>query len=160
MTNRLIEGNWNWVEPTHGLRDEVLNLLSDSDLAYSPGGTNPTFGAVIREFGEVEHAYVESFKHFTQNFDYRHPDPTIATSVERLKAWFKTLDADMKAAIDVLTDAEIDSKTIARAGGWEAPITMQLDIYLQACLIFLGKAAVYARALNKPLSKDYSDWIG
>ena len=160
MTNRLIENNWNWVEPSHGMRDEVLNLLSDADLAYSPGGANPTFGGLMREFGEVEHAYLESFKHFTQNFDYRHPDPTIATSVDRLKAWFQTMDAEMKTSIEALTDAEIDSKTIARAGGWEAPITMQLEIYVQAILIFLGKAAVYTRALNKPLSKDYNEWIG
>lgn len=160
MANRLMQGTWGWVEPTHGMRDEVISQLSDADLKFSPGGSNMTLGALIREFGETEHAYVESFKTLKQDFDFRHPDPAMATSVERLKAWFKTLDADLKAAVEAFTDADLDSKTIARGSGWEAPISMQLEIYVQALLIFLGKASVFMRALNKPLSKDYTDWIG
>lgn len=160
MANRLMEGTWGWVEPTQGLRDEIVNQLTDAELAFNPGGTNKTFGELLREFGEVEHAYVEGFKAFKQDFNYRHPDTTIATSVERLKAWYKTLDADLKAAVEAYTDADIDSKVVKRDSGWEAPIETQLEIYVQAMLIFLGKAAIYARALNKPLSKDFTDWIG
>jgi hypothetical protein len=160
MTNRLMQSTWGWVEPTHSLRDGLLNQLSDADLAFTAGGSNMTFGALFREFGEIEHAYVESFKTLKQDFEYRHPDPAVATSVERLKAWFAQLDADMKTAVEGFSDADIDGKTIARGSGWAAPIEMQLEIYVQALLIFLGKASIFARALNKPLAQDYIEWIG
>ncbi len=158
--NRLMEERGSWVEPTHALRDHVMGLLDDADLAFNAGGSNATFGALIREFGEIEHAYVESFKTLKQDFSYRHPDVGIAASVDGLQTWFKQLDSEMKTTLEAFSNDDLDSKPIARAGGWDAPISLQLDIYLQAALIFLGKAAIYARALNKPLSSDFKDWIG
>lgn len=160
--NRLMQegSTWTWIAPTHGLRDDALALVTDADLAYHPGGANLTLGALIREWGEVEHSYLEGFKTFKQDFDYRHPDPTIANSIDRLNTWLKTMDADMSAAVSALTDADIDGKPIMRPGEWPAPIEMQLDIYLQAILIFLAKLAVYLRGLNKPLPQNFVDWIG
>lgn len=109
--------------------------------------------------GEVQHAYLESFKTFTQTFDYRHPEPAVASSVSRLQAWFAQMDADMKATLEAMSDADIE-KQIKRASGFEMPVTIQADVYLQALLIFLGKAAVYFRAAAKPLPEGFVDWIG
>mgnify|MGYP001251398298 CR=1 FL=1 len=160
MANRLMQGTWQWIQPTHEMRDEVLALLSDADLAFSPGGSNMKLGELIREWGEIEHAYTEGFKTFKQDFDYRHPDPTIATSSDRLKTWLKALDADMAATVEAYTDAEVDSKPIMRPGDYPAAIDMQVNIYLQALLIFLSKLSVFLRAANKPLPPALVDWIG
>jgi hypothetical protein len=44
------------------LRNQMLDVLTDDDLTTAFGGATPTLGALCREIGEVEHAYVESFR--------------------------------------------------------------------------------------------------
>ena len=29
---------WPWIEGSHGMRSQLLDILSDADLAFSPGG--------------------------------------------------------------------------------------------------------------------------
>jgi hypothetical protein len=36
--NRYMQEKWPWIEGTHGMRSQLLDILSDADLAYSPGG--------------------------------------------------------------------------------------------------------------------------
>lgn len=156
--NRLITGKWTWIEGSHPMRTEWLASLTDADLAFNPGGQAMTLGELYREMGEIQHSYTESLRLFKQDFSYRHPDPSIATSVDRLKAWFAQLDDEMKAAVSALTDADVDTRTIER--GFPAGIEQQLDIYLQALLIFAGKASIYWRIMNKPLPQNMLEWIG
>jgi hypothetical protein len=40
------------------------------------------------------------------------------------------------------------------------PVELQLDVYLQALLIFLGKATIYLKAMNKPLPQPIQEYIG
>lgn len=40
------------------------------------------------------------------------------------------------------------------------PVEMQLDVYLQALLIFFGKVAIYLKAMNNPLPKTVQEYIG
>ena len=39
-----MDEKWSWIEGSHELRDEILQALSDADLAYSPGGDNMPIG--------------------------------------------------------------------------------------------------------------------
>ncbi len=39
-------------------------------------------------------------------------------------------------------------------------VELQLDVYLQALLIFLGKATIYLKAMNKPLPQQIQEYIG
>ena len=50
-------------------------------------------------------------------------------------------------------------RTIDR-GGFSMPVELQLDVYLQALLIFLGKATVYFKAMNKALPQNFQEYIG
>lgn len=156
MNEKLAE-KWSWAAASHGLRDEVINALTDADLAFTPGGDAMTLGALCREMGEIEKAYADSFKNFTQTFSYRHPDQAVATSIEALKAWYKQLDGEAEAALGTAQD---ENQIIKRDSGYEVPLSMQLDIYIQAILIFLGKATIYLRAMKKPLSSDMIAWVG
>lgn len=157
--NSLIENKWSWVEGTHGMRSQLMGILSDADLSCSPGGQNMTLGALLREIGEIEHAYVQSFKNFKQDFNYRNTEAGLDTSVERLSAWFQSLDDDMKTTLSAMSEADT-KKEIERPGGFKAPVEMQLDIYLQALLIFFGKATIYLKAMNKEIPQSIQDWIG
>ena len=155
--NRIMNEKWPWIEAAHGMRSQLFNILSDADLAFSPGGQTMTLGALCRQMGETEHAYIQSLKTLKQEWSYRHSEADVASHIARLKAWFQTLDDEMQATITTFWD-EDGNKTIDRGG----PVTVefQLDVYLQAVLIFLGKATIYLRAMNKQLPPFFEEYIG
>lgn len=84
--NSIMEEQGPILKQTQALRNQLMEILTDEELSYSPGGTNPTLGGLCREMGEVQHAYIESFKTFQQDFSYRHEEPGLEDSVERLRA--------------------------------------------------------------------------
>ena len=147
-----------------GLRTDLMVTLSDDDLAFDLGGSTPTLGVLCREIGDIEHAYVESFRSFTQDFGYTNPDPKFETSVADLVAWFADLDRELLAAVDALTEADIAGRRIVRGDFSEdffSPLPrQQLDIYREALLIFCGKVSVYLQAMGRPLPGYWPDWIG
>jgi hypothetical protein len=156
--NRYFQEKWPWIEGAHYLRLEVLNTLQDTDLRFTPGGQNVTLGVLLREIGEVQHAYNESLRTFKQDWSYRNAEPGLDASTTQLKAWYDTLDADTKATVEALTDDDL-RKTVDRNGA-PMPVEFHLDAYLQAQLIFLAKAAVYLRAMNRPLPGPMAEYIG
>ena len=155
--NRIMNEKWPWIEAAHGMRSQLFNILSDADLAFSPGGQTMTLGALCRQMGETEHAYIQSLKTLKQEWSYHHPEADVTSHVARLTAWFQTLDEEMQAILTTFWD-EDGNKTIDRGG----PVTVefQLDVYLQAVLIFLGKATIYLRAMNKQLPPFFEEYIG
>jgi len=154
--NRFAQEQWSMFEGTHKMRDGMLDTLSDADLAFSPGGTNLTLGALCREMGEVEHSYLESIKSLKQDWSYHNTEPGIAGSVSRLKAWFQSLDADFTKTVTSMSDDDM-KKNIDR--GFPVSVEVQLQIYLQALLIFFGKATIFLKAKGKPLTKEVKEWI-
>ncbi len=160
--NRYMQEKWAWIEGTHGMRTHLLDTLSDADLAFNPGGTNLTLGELCREMGEVEYAYIQSLKTCKQDWSYHNTEEGLASSVARLKAWGEKLDEEMKAVVAAFSDEDL-AKTVERGsegGSFPAPIEMQLDIYLQALLIFFGKVAIYLKAMDRPLPENIQAYIG
>ena len=129
------------------LRVQLMDSLTDEDLRYSAGGENAAAGRAVREIGETEHAYIQSFKTFTIDFSYRNPEPGLETSVARLTAWFQALDAELEATIAALSEEDVKTRQIDR-GGWCIPPLIQLEIYKEALLIFYGKVSVYLKAMG------------
>ena len=140
------------------LRDELMTVLDDEDLAFSPGGSNPTLGELCRELGETLYAYAQSFQAFKVDFSYRSDDDSYLSSVARLQAWYKQLDAELEANLEAVTDDDVANRLMDR-GGYEVPVHISLDIYREALLIFAGKVSVYAKAMDKPLTQMWTDWI-
>jgi hypothetical protein len=155
--NRFMQEHWPMVEGTEGMRTELLDTLSDADLAFNPGGQNITLGALCREMGEVEYSYIQSFKTFKQDWSYHNTEAGLETSVSQLKDWFQRLDDELKVAATALTDEDL-TKTIDR-NGYRMPVEYQFQAYLQAMLIFFGKATIYLKMMNKPLTEKIRDWI-
>jgi hypothetical protein len=158
--NSYMQGTWEWVKGTHSLRLALLDLLTDSDLAFTPGGQAMPLGALCRECGEVQHSYIESLRHFTQDFStWKHPDPTITGSVTHLREWYTAMDSEMEAVLGAMSEDDL-KKMVNRGGGFELPVTIHMDVYMQALLIFLGKATIYLRVMNKSIPQNIADWIG
>lgn len=154
--NRFAEEQWPMFEGTHKMRDGMLDTLSDADLAFSPGGANVTLGALCKEMGEVEHSYLQSLKNLKQDWSYRNTEPGITGSVSRLKAWFQGLDAELGKLVKGMSEEDM-KKSVDR--GFSVAVEIQLQIYLQALLIFFGKATIFLKAMGKPLTKELQDWI-
>ncbi len=156
--SRYVDEKWPWIEGTHGMRTQLLDILGDADLAFNPGGQNMTLGMLLREIGDIEHSYTQSLQTFKQDWSYHNTEAGVESSLTQLKAWYQMLDDEMKATVSALSDEDF-TKTVDR-GGFGMPVELQLDVYLQALLIFLGKATIYLKAMNKPLPQQIQEYIG
>ncbi len=156
--NAQIKEFWDLNRMYTPLRDELLEAITDEDLAFTPGGGNPTLGELCRELGETQYAYAQSFKTFQVDFSYRTNDDAYLTSIAKLKTWYKQLDAELEAALEAVTDEDVAEKQMDR-GGYMVPVHISLDILREALLIFYGKVSVYAKAMDKPLTQMWRDWI-
>jgi hypothetical protein len=153
-----MQERWPWIDGSHTMRAQAMELLDDADLAFNPGRQNMTLGALCREIGEIERSYLDSFKTLKQDWSYRNGEAGLEGNVARLQVWYTTLDDEMKAVVSAFTDDDL-AKTIDRGGyGWT--VETQLEVYLQALLIFFGKLTVYLKALGKPLPKEFQSYIG
>ena len=144
------------------LRDQLMAMLADEDLGYRVGGENPTLGALCREIGEIQRSYIESFKTFSLDFGYRNAEPRLEASVSALSSWYTELDGELKAAIQGLSEVDVEQRTIDRTDfpGFTPVLRVQLDIYREALLIFYSKVDVYLRALEKKPTEQWRKWIG
>jgi hypothetical protein len=155
--NSLMSEHAELLADTQGFRTAMLDLLTDADLAYALPG-NPTLGELCREMGETEVGYIGSFARFEHAWGYHHDDPSVMTSVDVLRSWYASLDAELHSALEALSEEEIATKRL-RGGGW-ASVTKEFHLYREALLIFYAKCGVYLRALGKPLSEAWIDWMG
>lgn len=145
---------------TADLRDQLFDMITDADLAYKLPGQNPTLGALCEEMGRYQQIYSQSFKTFTMDWKYHNPQPDAATSVASLKAWFKTLDAELVEALSSLSEDDVRNKQIDRGHGFTPSPYVQFQIYREALLIFYAKASVYLKALERSVTAQWRSWIG
>ncbi|GMQ79134.1 MAG: hypothetical protein BMS9Abin02_1692 [Anaerolineae bacterium] len=157
--NSIISEHYSLFELYQALREQLMEILSDSDLSYSPGGNNPPLGELCREIGEIETSYIQSFRNFKQEFNYRNSEPGLTSSVSSLREWFEELDSELKSTISDLSDEDLRSRLIDRGNDFQVSPRIQLEIYKEALLIFYGKSYVYLKAMGKELSQQWQDWI-
>lgn len=146
------------------LRNQLMELLTDDDLAFRPAAGTFRLGELCREIGDIEHSYVEALRTFRQDFDWRNHDPRMEHSVAALTKWYAILDQELLDAIQSLTEDDIANRRIQRDDfGVDdfAPLAAQeLDIYREALLIFYGKVSIYLRAMGRELPSHWTAWIG
>jgi hypothetical protein len=157
--NSLIESEF----PLHlaqRVRYDLLDVLTDVDLAYKLPGDNPTLGELCREFGEIEHSYLQSFKTFRLEWASGSAEPALAGSVAALRAWWRALDDEFESVVRGFSEDDLHQKQIDRGGGFTPSPFVQFQIFREAILIFCAKASVYAKALQKYVSDDWQRGIG
>jgi len=155
--NKFVQEHGGMYHETQVMREQLMDILSDSDLAFTPGGANPTLGEICKEMGEVEYSYIGSIKLLKHDWSYRNAEPGLAGNVSQLKAWFTKLDDQLKVAMEGLNDEDL-TKTIDR--GWPVNMGTQLHVYREALLIYYGKIAVYLKAMGKTMPQQWQEWIG
>jgi uncharacterized damage-inducible protein DinB len=155
--NRLIEEE---LPGNLDLRDQLLELITDQDLAYKLPGDNPTLGQLCEEMGRIQQIYAKSFRTLEMDWKYRGSSPQAPNSVAALVAWFAALDAELLAALSELSDDDLESKQVDRGHGFNPALFVQFQIYREALLIFYAKASVYLKALGKPYNQHWKAWVG
>lgn len=158
LMNSLIENYYPTFELYQSLRAQLMEIVTDEDLLFDPGGENMTLGALCRQIGETEYSYIQSFRTFRQDFEYRNELPGLSESVERLATWYEALDKELKEAVAVLSEEDLASRTIDR-GGFDVSPMIQLEIYKEALLIFYGKADIYLKAIGRRPPEQWAMWI-
>jgi uncharacterized damage-inducible protein DinB len=155
--NTFVQQHGEVYHETQIMREQLMDILTNADLAFTPGGANPTLGELCKEMADVEASYIGSIKLLKQDWLYRNPQQGLAQSVDQLKSLYKKLDEQLKTTMEGLSDEDL-KKTIDR--GWPITVGTQLHIYREALLIFYAKVAVYLKAMNKTMPKQWQGWIG
>ena len=138
-------------------RDELMELLGDADLDYTPGGGNPSLGQLCAELGQTQAAYVRSFETF--KIDFASDGEAMPATVAGLKDWYARLDEELEAALRGISDEDAATRQVDR-GDFQVPVSINLDLLREALLIFCGKVSVYIKAMNKPLPPVWEMWFG
>lgn len=155
--NRLMEEYIPLLGHYQKLKHQMLEILTDAELGHTIKGS-PSLGELGKQIGETEQSYVNSFKTYQLNFDYKNPEPAMAKSTSALSTWYGSLDAELKTILEAFSDADLEGIRIDRHG-WPVPIQQNLDIYKEALLIFCGKAWVHLQAMGKTLPEQWADWL-
>ena len=145
------------------LRNELMETLGDADLSYRLGGETARLGVICREIGGIEHAYVESFRTFRQDFSYRNSDPELEHSIAALNAWLAELDRELMASVEALSEADMSPPHHPwrlRRGLLLTPSEDAARCLSRGAAHFLRQGRVYLRALGRPLPGHWRDWIG
>ena len=144
----------------HSMRDHLLTLVSDADLAYELPGRNPTLGEILVELGNVQGVYTHSFATFTLDWSHRQLAPPEPMSVAGLRQWFDAQDAAMEEALSRFSTDELHVDRIDRGHGFVASPFVQHQIYREAVYIFYGKLSVYLNALEIDAGPEWAAWVG
>ncbi len=155
---RFIQERWPWLEEARGMRSQLLDVLSNADLSFSPGGQNMTLGALLRRMGDLEHSYIQSLKTFKQDWSYHNTEAGLESDITRLKVWFQALDDEMLETISAFSNEDL-TKRVDR-GGFNSTVEREVDHYGEALLIFFGKATIYLKGMNKPVPESIENTIG
>ncbi|MBI1276677.1 MAG: hypothetical protein GC179_00980 [Anaerolineaceae bacterium] len=142
------------------LRDQLMDMLSDGELAYKLPGNNPTLGELCEEMDQIQQVYTHSFKTFRQDWAYRDSNPETPNNLASLKVWYKKLDAQLLEALSGLSEEDVHTKQIDRGHGYTPSPYVQFQRYREAILILYAKASIYLKALEKPYSDEWKAWVG
>lgn len=148
------------IGPHHQMRDHLLTLVSDADLAYRLPGQNPTLGELLVEMGDIQGVYTHSFETFDLDWAHRQLPPPEPITVDGLRAWFDAHDDAMRRALSRFTDEELRVDRIDRGHGFVASPFVQHEIYREAVYIYYGKLSVYLKALERDAGEEWAAWVG
>ena len=144
----------------HSMRDHLLTVVSDADLAYDLPGQNPTLGEVLVELGDIQGVYTHSFETLRLDWTHRQLPPPSPITIAGLRAWFEAQDDAMSGALGRFSQEELRVDRIDRGHGFVASPFTQHEIYREAVYILYGKLSVYLKALERDAGEAWAAWVG
>ena len=65
-----------------------------------PAAITRRWASSAGNWAKTQYAYARSFENFEIDFSFRTNDDSYAKSVDKLKAWYAQLDAELEAAVE------------------------------------------------------------
>ena len=82
--NEVMEKQFKLLKIYQPMRTEILAALKDKDLTFQPKNS-PSVVEICLQIGEWQQSYIDGFKHFKQDFDYRNSDTELRKTVDATK---------------------------------------------------------------------------
>lgn len=98
----------------HSMRDHLLIVVSDAELAHILPGRNPTLGEQLVELGDTQGVYAHSLATFSLDWGHRQRPPPAPITVASLPAWFAAHDDAMNRAMSRFAEEELHVDRIDR----------------------------------------------
>src|SRR5207244_13403079 len=112
---RSLQERWPWFQEVRDMRSQLLDILSNADLAFNPGGQNMTLGELVRRMGDLEYSYIQSLKTGVRDLSYHNKEAGLESDVTRLKAWFQALDDELLDTISAFSNEDL-TRRVDRGG--------------------------------------------
>lgn len=148
-----------FVRLTATLRAELLATLTDEELSFALPG-NPTIGAVLEQLAATQQSYIECLRTEVMTWALVEPLWEGHGGVERMTRRFTELDAAFEAVLESISDDVFRDTRIDHGGGYVLPIRGIVHTWVEALVIVYGRLDVYLRAMGRPRSEQWVDWIG
>jgi hypothetical protein len=155
--NEVMEKQYKLLKLYQPMRKEITDALKDEDLDFQPENS-PSVAELCVQIGEWQQSYIDGFKNFVQDFDYRNQDPELHESVAKIRDWYEELDRELEKVIEGLSEDDVENKPIDR-GGWEASTSWSLRIYQECLIIFYAKMWMYFNLMGRKQPVGLEKWI-
>jgi uncharacterized damage-inducible protein DinB len=146
----LFKSEWKF---TRGLTLELLDSLTDADLAETP---SPHLGPLWKQFrhvGRLQECYMEALNTKKVKFDYRNKRYRGGCSKNALRAYLRALDREL-----IQTFERVDWNASIEREGEMISVFQHLMRMLAHETLHHGQWILYARLLEKKLPHGWKAW--
>jgi uncharacterized damage-inducible protein DinB len=146
----LFKSEWNF---SRRLTLELLDSLSDAELAETPGRPLGPYWKQFRHVGRLQECFQEALNTKKVRFDYVNKRYRGGCSKSALKAYLRALDRELLQAIDrVNHDTKIDWN------GEAVSVFQHLMRMVEHEVLHHGQWILYARVMKKNLPPGWKVW--
>jgi len=156
--NAFVREHLGILQQTMALRGFLLDALAEEDLDYSPGGDAPTFRDLLKDIGQTQQSYIDSYTTLKHDYAYQISDTSVVKDIPAIRAWFNDLDAKLLETLNAQSDEDL-MQMVDRVT-FQIPLVAQGHVFKEALMIFYGAANMYIKALGKQVSGYWHPWIG
>lgn len=143
-----------WIPGLHAMRDALIAPLDESDMSFSPGGTNLVWSGLLSEAVAIQSDYLASFETLAMSWSSRGAE----LQIDQVRLRLAAQDASMAECLARFGAADM-AEVVARPD-LSRTRTEQVEAYAQFVLIFLARASVYVRAQGRQLPPSVAQYVG
>jgi hypothetical protein len=155
---QILKEKWQGIDGLHRMRSGLIDQLEASDLKFSPGGQNPPLKRLFADIAASEQSYTYSITNLKESDTHQLGGSPAFSDIPGLRQTFAELDAALEQAIARVGDEQL-SLPVKRTNGHTVSLEQQIDIYMQAVFIYLGKLVVYYLAMDRDLPPSVKRYI-
>ena len=148
--SELFKNEWTF---TRGLTLELLDSLTDTELAYAPATGLGPFWKQFRHVGRLQECYQEALNTKKITFDYGNKRYRAGCSQDGLRIYLQQLDQELLQAV-----GKLDWNMSIEWEGETATVFQHLMRMLAHEILHHGQWILYARLMGKKMPPSWKAW--